>query len=165
MKGCESLSKVLVADSREKKNFEVLKYLEITKVPFVVRKVEAGDYIWCVNGIDDYRTIIDLKKDLVEVYNNIAGSKKEHERFKRELARARELGCERFVVLVREPLANLEAVQTWESPTLKGGKKIVKKPPMTLYKTMKTFETKYGVEWQFTDRYKAGKVILEILGR
>ena len=61
------MSKVIVSDTREQRNAEVLRYLEVIGQPYVVRKVEAGDYIWCINGKDNYETVIDLKKDLVEV--------------------------------------------------------------------------------------------------
>lgn len=157
------MSKEMVCDSREQKNAEVLRYLETIGQPYVVRKVEAGDYIWCINGKDDYSTVIDLKKDLVEVAGNIAGTKAHHERFKREIARARELGCTRFVVLIREPLQSLEDVQTWVSPKLRSGRKLVNRPPTALYKTMKTFESRYGVEWRFTSRFRAGEDIIAIL--
>lgn len=157
------MSKVIVVDSREKQNAEVLRHLEIIEQPYVVRKVESGDYIWCVNGEDDYSTIVDLKKNLIEVFGNIAGTKKEHERFKREISRARELGCTRFVVLIREPLFSLEDVQTWQSPKLRNGRKLVSRPPTALYKTMKTFESRYGVEWKFTSRFRAGEDIIDIL--
>ena len=155
--------KVIVSDTREQRNAEVLRYLEVMGQPYVVRKVEAGDYIWCINGEDNYSTVIDLKKDLVEVGGNIAGTKKEHERFKREISRARELGCTRFVVLIREPLHSLEDVQTWQSPKLRNGRKLVSRPPTALYKTMKTFENRYGVEWKFTSRFRAGEDIIAIL--
>lgn len=157
------MSKIMVSDTREQRNAEVLRYLQKIGQPYVVRKVEAGDYIWCINGKDDYSTVIDLKKDMVEVAGNIAGTKKEHERFKREIARARDLGCNRFVVLIREPLPNLEQVQSWVSPKLRNGKKLVNRPPTALYKTMKTFESRYGVEWRFTSRNCAGEDIIAIL--
>lgn len=157
------MSKVLVCDSREQKNAEVIRYMEIIEQPFIVRKVESGDYIWNIDGKDDYSTIIDLKKDLVEVAGNIAGSAKEHQRFKKELARARDLGCKRFVVLIREPLPDLESVQTWQSPRLRNGRKLVNRNPITLYKTMRTFQIRYGVEWVFTTRFRAGEDIIKIL--
>jgi hypothetical protein len=153
------MKKTIYSDTREQKNAEVLRYFQLVGQPYEVVKVESGDYIYK----NDYSVIIDLKKNLVEVCGNIAGTKKQHERFKREIARARELGCNRFVVLIREPLANIEEVQTWESPKLRNGRKLVSKPPTALYKTMKTFETKYGVEWKFTTRIKAGKDIIDIL--
>lgn len=157
------MSKVIVSDTREQKNAEVLRYLQVIGQPYVVRKVEAGDYIWSINGKDDYSTVIDLKKDLVEVAGNIAGKYKEHQRFKREIERARQLGCERFVVLIREPLQSIEDVKTWQSPKLRSGRVLVNKNPISLYKTMRTFESRYGVEWKFTSRFRAGEDIIAIL--
>lgn len=152
--------KVLILDTREKKNAEVVAYLKLHKIPFIEKdiKVESGDYIYwdTEKKIFDYSTVIDLKKDLLEVYSNISYSKKNHERFKREIKRARELGCNRFVVLIREPLNDIEDVKLWKN-------RYSKKSGESLYKTMKTFESKYGVEWQFCSRLKAGKRIIEIL--
>lgn len=157
------MGKILKVDTREQKNFEVVRYFEIIGQPYVVETVKAGDYIWSIDGTDDYSTTIDLKADLVEVAGNIAGKKAQHERFKREIARARELGCKRFVVLIREPLPNLEAVQNWVSPRLKNGKKLVNRPSLALYHTMKTMAERYGIDWQFTTRLDAGRDIIAIL--
>lgn len=154
---------VVVVDTREKKNIEVLRYFDAIKQPYIVQKVDAGDYIWQIADKNEYGTIIDLKKDLVEVAGNIAGTNKEHERFKREIAKARELGCTRFVVLIRQPLLALEDVMTWQPPKFRNGKNPVRRSPMALYKTMKTFETRYGVEWRFTSRFRAGEDIIAIL--
>lgn len=157
------MKKVIKADTREKRNAEVLRYFQLINQPYVVDTVKAGDYIWVVNGEDDYSTVIDLKADMVEICGNIAGTKAHHERFKREIARARELGCKRFVVLIREPLNSLESVQNWVSPTLRNGRRLVKRPSTALYKTMKTMSEKYGVEWMFTTRLNAGRDIIAIL--
>lgn len=160
-------NKIIICDSREQHNEEVIKYFKLIKQPFLERvKVDAGDYIYATseNRKDfDYSTVIDLKADMVEVAGNVAGTKKEHERFKREVATARELGCKRFVVLIREPLKTLEDVQTWQTPKLRNGKPIVKRPPVMIYKTMKTMSERYGIEWQFTTRLMAGRDIIAIL--
>lgn len=153
------MEKIICCDTREQRNEEVIAYFKMIKQPYEIVKVDSGDYIYK----NDYTTIIDLKKDLVEVAGNIAGTRKQHDRFKREIQRAKDLGCKRFVVLIREPLQNLEAVQTWETPRLRNGRPLVKRPPTALYKTMKTFESKYGVEWQFTTRTNAGRDIIAIL--
>ena len=161
------MSKIIVCDSREQNNREVLSYFRAVGQPFLPNtKVDSGDYIYTAskNREDfDYSTIIDLKADLVEVAGNIAGTKQQHERFKREIARGKELGCKRFVVLIREPLGSLEAVNTWKSPVLKNGTPIVRRSPTALYKTMVTMAQRYGIEWKFTNRMGAGQDIIDIL--
>ena len=97
--------------------------------------------------------MIDLKKDLLEVANNLG---KDHARFLREVLRAKnEMRCD-LVVLIREPLQSLEEVKEWSNTRsqVKGE---------TLYKIMRTMTERYGVLWRFCDRQNAGQKILSIL--
>lgn len=130
-------------------NEEVLRYFDSVGQPYFVSKVYSGDYI----DFKAPRVAIDLKKDLLELANNLTS---DHERFKREIARVRvEMQCD-FVVLIREPFSSLEQVQEWSSSKTK-----VK--GTTLYKTMKTMSERYGVIWRFCTRENAGEKILKIL--
>lgn len=130
-------------------NEEVLRYFDSVGQPYFVSKVYSGDYI----DFKAPKVAIDLKKDLLELANNLTS---DHERFKREIARVRvEMQCD-FVVLIREPFSSLEQVQEWSSSKTK-----VK--GTTLYKTMKTMSERYGVIWRFCTRENAGEKILKIL--
>ena len=77
------------------------------------------------------KNTIDLKASLVELANNLT---RKHQQFRNEIDLAqKEMGCD-FVVLVREPLANLEAVRRWSSNR-------TKVTGEQLYKIMKTMWT------------------------
>ena len=147
---------VIQIDTREKENGEVINYFDKIYQKYFVSKLYSGDYL----DINSGNVVIDLKADLVELANNLT---KQHERFKREIKRARsEMGC-RFVVLIREDLKSLEDVKSWESPKRKNGKPLTQVKGETLYAIMKTMQIRYGVEWQFCKRDDSGKKILEIL--
>ena len=140
---------IIQSDSREQKNGEVLEYFDLIQQPYFVSKVYAGDYI----NFSRPKVAIDLKKDLLELANNLG---KDHARFLREVLRVKnEMRCD-LVVLVREPLQSLEEVKGWSNPRsqVKGE---------TLYKIMRTMTERYGVLWRFCDRQNAGQKILSIL--
>lgn len=147
---------VIQIDTREKENGEVVNYFDKIYQKYFVSKLYAGDYL----DINSGNVVIDLKADLVELANNLT---KQHDRFKREIKRAKsEMGC-RFIVLIREDLKSLEDVKEWQSPKRKNGKLLTQVKGETLYAIMKTMQIRYGVEWQFCKRDDAGKKILEIL--
>lgn len=147
---------VIQIDTREKENGEVINYFDKIYQKYFVSKLYSGDYL----DINSGNVVIDLKADLVELANNLT---KQHERFKREIKRAKsEMGC-RFVVLIREDLKSLEDVKSWESPKRKNGKPLTQVKGETLYAIMKTMQIRYGVEWKFCNRDNAGEKILEIL--
>ena len=140
---------IIQSDSREQKNGEVLEYFDLIQQPYFVSKVYAGDYI----NFSRPKVAIDLKKDLLELANNLG---KDHARFLREVLRVKnEMRCD-LVVLIREPLQSLEQVKEWSNPRsqVKGE---------TLYKIMRTMTERYGVLWRFCSRENAGQKILSIL--
>ena len=140
---------IVQIDSREQKNDEVVEYFDKIGQKYFVSKVPGGDYI----NFKAPKVTIDLKKDLVELANNLT---REHERFKREMTVVKDdMQCD-LVVLIREPLKSLEDVKNWSSKRtqLKGEQ---------LYKIMKTMAEKYGILWRFCTRETAGQKILQIL--
>lgn len=147
---------VIQVDTREKENQEVVEYFDKVNQKYFVSKLYAGDYLDITNG----KVVIDLKADLVELANNLT---KQHDRFKREIKRAKEeMDC-KFVVLVREDLKCLEDVKNWKSPKRKNGKELTQVKGETLFAIMKTMQIRYGVVWEFCNRQNAGGKILEIL--
>ena len=144
---------IIEMDTRNQKDNYVTDYLDKQGIKWIRNKLYAGD----VKLINSTRIIIDLKKDLLEISGNLTGVK-EHERLKREIARAREIGCERFIFLIKEPkIKSIEEVTTWSSNRTK-----VKGE--TLMKIMNTMSERYDVEFMFTTKENAGKKILELLG-
>lgn len=169
---------VIQIDSREQdgKNQNVLDYFRIKGIKFIRSKLYVGDYTL----LHDQSVVVDKKKDMLEIAGNICNSK-EHERFKRELMRAKENGIKLYILIEDEYIYNLDGVKYYKCPTFKsnqykvvGGKKILmhkvgeKRSQVnfeTLGKAMKTMEEKYGCKFCFSKRNDFGKTIIEILTR
>lgn len=143
---------IIEMDTRNQKDEYVTDYLDSHGVKWIRNKLYSGD----VKLVNSTKVIIDLKKDLLEMCGNLT-SLKEHERVKKEIERAREIGCKRFIFLIKEQkISSVEEVNNWSSTRtrVKGE---------TLAKIMKTMEERYGVEFIFTKKELAGATILELL--
>lgn len=134
-------------------------------------KLYCGDY----QSLDNGRLVIDRKKDLLEICGNVT---QQHERFRRELARAQGAGIQLIILCEHGGEINgIEDVYFWHNPRLdemewatKDGRpcRIQKNPNATtgkqLYKSMMTIQERYGVKWVFCDKRHTGKRIAELLG-
>ena len=146
------MNKIIICDTREKKNKNILNYFDKVEQDYIISKLDAGDYTL----YKDYTTIIDKKDTLLELAGNLCHTY-EHQRIKREIARARELGCKNFIFLIQNDKINsIEDIKNWTSPHTK-----VKGE--TLLKVMTTMSKKYGVKFIIVPRKDMGKKIIEIL--
>ena len=103
------------------------------------------------------------KKDLVEISGNLC-SVLEHNRIKREITKACDIGCERFVFLIADnKIEDVSQVANWKVPIKKDGSLYTKVRPEILQKIMETMQEKYGVEFIFCKRKNMGKRIVELL--
>lgn len=162
-------------DSREHKSElqRILPQLDALGIQYFVSKLFVGDYM----SLDNPRLVIDRKKDLNELCNNVTF---QHERFKKELLRAREHGI-KIVILCEhgEDIKSLEDVWFWVNPrrksykwvTVNGKPRRVKIEPRRmspsgeqLYKSLCTISERYGVEFRFCDKKETGRMIVSILG-
>lgn len=144
---------IILCDTREKKNSNILKYFEKHEIDYITTKLDAGDYTL----YKDFSTIIDKKKGLLELSRNLCNTR-EHERIKRELARARELGCDNFIFLIEDnKTKSLDDIKNWNSPHTKVKGEI-------LLKVMLTMRKKYGVRFIICPRKDMAKKIIELLG-
>ena len=144
---------IIEMDTRNQKDEYVTDFLDSHGIKWIRNKLYAGD----VKLINSTKIIIDLKKDLLEMCGNLT-SLKEHERIKREIERAREIGCERFIFLIKEQkISTIQDVNNWSS-------KRTKVKGETLAKIMNTMSERYNVEFMFTKKELAGATIVEILG-
>lgn len=144
---------IIEMDTRNQKDSYITDYLDKQGIKWIRNKLYAAD----VKLLNSTEILIDLKKNLLEMCGNLT-SLKEHERIKREIARAKEIGCKRFIFLIKEPKINsIEGVANWKSTRTK-----VKGE--TLMKIMRTMSERYGVEFEFTTNAKAGEKIIELLG-
>lgn len=144
---------IIEMDTRNQKDEYVTDFLDSHGIKWIRNKLYAGD----VKLINSTKIIIDLKKDLLEMCGNLT-SLKEHERIKREIERAREIGCERFIFLIKEQkISTIQDVNNWSS-------KRTKVKGETLAKIMDTMSERYNVEFMFTKKELAGATIVELLG-
>lgn len=147
------MNKILEFDTRDKKDNYVTDYMDSHGIKYIRTKLYSGD----VKLLNSTKVIIDLKKDLLEICGNLTRVS-EHERVKREIAKAREIGCERFIFLIKEQkIKSIDEVANWSSTRTK-----VKGE--TLMKIMNTMSERYGVEFIFTTKERAGEKVLELLG-
>lgn len=148
------MNKIIICDTREKQNKKILEYFDKAEQDYIISKLDAGDYMI----YKDYSTIIDKKDTLLELASNLCHTY-EHERVKREIARAKELGCKNFIFLVQDSkIKSIEDIKNWTSPhtKIKGE---------TLLKVMTTMSKKYGVKFMIVPRKEMGKKIIEILSK
>ena len=91
------MNNIIIVDTREKGNKKILEHFDKIGQDYIVSKLDAGDYML----FKQYNTIIDKKDGLLELAGNLCNTK-EHARIKREIERAKELGCENFIFLIQE---------------------------------------------------------------
>lgn len=147
------MNNLIIADTREKGNKKILEYFDKVGQDYIISKLDTGDYIL----FKDYTTIIDKKDGLLELSHNLCNSL-EHARIKREIERAKNLGCENFIFLIQDnKIKTVDDIKNWSSPhtRVKGS---------TLLKIMITMKNKYGVRFIICPRREMGKKILELLG-
>ena len=152
------MSKYLISDTREKKNQHVLAHFDRIGIRYDIAKLDFGDYM------DVYRhdISIDRKQSIAELAKNCTS---EHDRFKREIERAQRANS-RLVILVEQNrykdrgrwirVESVEDLMLWSSPHTKvRGEKV--------YRVLRAWMAKYGIDVQFCDKRQTGKRIIEIL--
>lgn len=143
---------IIEMDTRNQKDEYITDYLDKQGIKWIRNKLYAAD----VKLLNSTEVLIDIKKDLLEVCGNLTRAS-EHERLKREIARGNEIGCKRFIFLIKEPkIKSIEEVTNWSSTRTK-----VKGE--TLMKIMNTMSERYGVEFIFTTKENAGAKVIELL--
>ena len=144
---------IIICDTREKGNRKILEYFNKVGQDYIISKLDAGDYML----YKDYTTIIDKKDGLLELAGNLCHTQ-EHERIKREIAKARELGCIDFIFLIQDnKIKSTEDIANWTSPhtKVKGA---------TLLKIMSTMKDKYGVRFIIVPKKNMPEMIMKLLG-
>ena len=147
------MNNLIICDTREKGNKKILEYFDKVGQDYIISKLDTGDYAL----FKDYTTIIDKKDGLLELAGNLCHTQ-EHERIKREIAKARELGCVNFIFLIQDnKIKSTEDIKNWSSPhtKVKGA---------TLLKIMTTMKEKYGVRFIIVPKKNMGEMIMKLLG-
>ena len=142
-------------DSREKKFDHILAQFDQHGVRHFVSKLVVGDYM----DLDRPRLCIDRKQNLQELVGNLCQG---HERFRRELERARDLDI-RLVFLVEHSrnIRSLSDVRHWKNPRLAVSPYALDGP--ALYQRLVTIENRYGTIFYFCDKSRTGETIIDLL--
>ena len=160
-------------DTREHKNEveRIERQFDAMGVTHFRSKLYCGDY----QSLDNGRLVIDRKKDLHELCGNVT---QQHERFRRELLRARQAGI-RLIVLCEhgQGIERLADVYFWVNPRLFQRKWIVEdgRPKQIqaypkavtgpqLVRCIETINERYNVEFMFCDPSRTGETIVRLLG-
>lgn len=150
---------VIQIDSREKGNKFILDYFDSIGQKYIISKMYAGDY----QNVNSIKILIDRKQSLLEIAGNLCRVT-EHQRIKREIAKACDIGAERFIFLIADSkITSVDEVHNWKVPTKKDGTRYTRVNPETLQKIMKTMAEKYGVEFMFCKKNEMGNKIIELL--
>ena len=146
------MNNLIIVDTREKGHKSILAYFDKNNIDYITSKLDYGDY----KIYKDNSVVIDRKDNLLELAGNLCHTS-EHERIKREIARAKEDGCKDFIFLIAESkIKSVEDIKNWSSPhtKVKGN---------TLLKIMLTMKQRYGIRFVITKRNDMGKMIIKLL--
>lgn len=147
------MNNLIIVDTREKGHKKILEYFESVEQDYIISKLDAGDYML----FKQFKTIIDKKDGLIELSHNLCNSL-EHERIKREIQRAKDLGCEDFIFLIQDnKIKTAEDIKNWSSTHTKVRGE-------TLLKIMNTMKTRYNVRFIIVPKKKMGEMIIKLLG-
>lgn len=152
---------VLQEDTRQKPSEHRLKneYWQSIGLKVVRTKLLVGDYM-LIGGTRS----VDTKKDVLELCGNII---QKHDRFRRELKLAREVGISLTVLVENaDGVTDFATLAAWRNPRAAINARRGLRPPvggMQLAKACATMEKKYGVRFDFCPPQEAGARVLEIL--
>lgn len=153
-------SKYIIVDSREKPKAigKILDTFETSGIEYEVSKLLFGDYMdWNRPNL-----VIDRKQNIAELAKNCTT---EHERFRRELERAKKAGAT-LIILVEQNrysdrgewvrVEKISDLLRWSNPySIVRGEKV--------YRVLSSWVAKYPLRIEFCDKRSTGKRILELL--
>ena len=148
----------IIEDTRNKTGKHTIKneHFADMGISVIRSKLPFGDY-----SIPP-KIAVDTKNGLEEIAHNICGTKKEHERFKRECVNARDAGCKLFFLIENDlKIKSIDEVHTWVNPECIFHPQAVQGD--RLEKAMKTMQERYGCMFLFCSPEESAKKIIEIL--
>lgn len=153
---------IILCDTRQQKDKYITDYFDKNNIQWIRTTLPSADYMKVVYKNDiglikDYSVLIDTKKDVEELVGNLCKST-EHNRVKKEIEKARELGCEQFVFLICDNnIKTADDIKNWSS-------KHTKVKGDTLYKIMNTFKEHHNCRFIIVPKKKMGEMIIKLLG-
>lgn len=153
---------IILTDSRQQKENHILKEFDKQGILHIRTGLPSADYMALrhnENGFYlDYSILIDTKKDLEEMAGNLCNTTS-HERIKREIVRAKELGCKHFIFLIGDnKIKNIDDLKKWSS-------KRTKVKGNTLLKIFKTMQERYDIKFIIVPKKSLGQYILKIFNK
>lgn len=152
---------LILADTRQQKDKHITDYFDKNNIQWIRTTLPSADYmaVRYNNGfIKDYSILIDTKKDVEELVGNLCRTT-EHERIKREVQKAKDLGCKDFIFLVCDnKITSIDDLMNWSS-------KRTKVKGETLVKIMVTMNQRYGIRFIFTSKKNVGAKVVELLSK
>ena len=146
------MNNLILVDTREKGHKKILEHFDKDGQEYITTKLDAGDYMIYKN----YDVLIDRKDSILELAGNLCKTS-EHYRVVREIQRAKELGCKRFIFLVADQkITCIDEVENWTS-------KYSKVKGSTLRKILTTMSQKYEVEFHFVKKSEMPSKIIALL--
>lgn len=151
---------IILTDTRQQKENHIIKEFDKNMIIHIRTGLPSADYMALRydNGFKlDYSVLIDTKKDMEEISSNLCNSQN-HERIKREIARAKELGCKKFIFLIGDSkIKTIDDIKKWQSPHTKVRGDV-------LLKIMISMQKKYDIKFIFCQKKDMGSKIIELLG-
>ena len=142
---------MIICDTREQKNQNVLAYFKKQNIPYITKKLDTGDYM----DSDRMDITIDRKRNLQELCQNLCT--KDDSRFWREIRRSKQSGIKMIILCEHgEKIKSIRDVADWKSKyTRITGKQLMEE----IYRV----HIAYGVEFVFCDKRSTGRKIMELL--
>lgn len=141
----------IIIDSREQENSHIIDVFKKQGIPYVVSKLDTGDYSFIVKPVAEINfeganfrdlVVLERKGSITELSGNIA---QERERFCRELQRAKDGGMD-FTILVED--GSFENIIEHKYRTNLNEKSFIA--------SLLTFKYRYGISIEFIPKKYAG---------
>lgn len=152
---------IILRDTRQQKENHILKEFDKLNILHIQTKLDSADYM-AIRYDDergfykDYSILIDTKKDLLELCNNLAHTT-EHQRVVREVELAHQLGCKDFIFLIGEnKIKTVDDLKKWSN-------KHTQVKGETLFKIMNTFKEHHDCQFIIVPKKKMGETIVNLL--
>lgn len=152
---------IILTDTRQQKENHIIKEFDKQGISHIRTGLPSADYMAVRYDNEqgfylDYSILIDTKKDLEEIANNLCNTNS-HERLKREIFKGKDLGAKEFIFIIGEnKIKTAEDIKSWSSPHTKVRGE-------TLLKIMNTMKERYGVRFMIVPKREIGKTIIDIL--
>ena len=152
---------LILTDSRQQRESHIIKEFDKQGILHIRTGLPSADYMAIRYNEEkgfylDYSILIDTKKDLLELCNNMTRTA-EHQRVIREVELGQSLNCKRFIFLIGDnSIKSVEDIKKWSN-------KHTKIKGETLLKILTTFKQHHNCEFIIVPKNKMGETIIKLL--